>query len=1238
MLKQIIKFFQIPSLEHFTEKENINQLMGYIARLLLAVLIIGVVIEFILKLSSSRQFILICMIGIVLFVQFLVKKNHTNIAKYLLLIGFSFLIALGVLRNGGLFAPAFAGFHLIIILSALLSAYWLTVVICICIPVFGFFVLLLMQNSIIPIHFMNDELAKTHLVVHSMIGIVIGYITTISIRLNQMATHRAENEIKERERIETELRELNLNLENRVLDRTIQLEAYIAQSKQLEEKLIEQNNFIQKVTNFIPGMVGYWTSDLLNAFANITYSEWFGKTQDEIHGIHIRDLLGAELFSKNEFYIKGALAGEVQRFEREILKSNGKLGYTWAQYIPDIANGVVKGFIVLVTDVTELKLAEISLIEAQNKLNEILESIPQGIVEINLRGEIIYANRGAGKILDIHETEIAGKYFNSRHWMQLDADGNPYPLDKLPLALAIQNGHEVGPIIHVVENEEGFRKWLSVHAVPLFDKNKNMYGAIASFSDVTARIRDEKAILENETFMKAIVSSLDDIIFLIDEKYTFLNVWTSRPDLLFIPKDKLVGKTILENLGEEFGKPFEDMIDRVILSKQKIVYEYRAFENEWFKANINYVLKDPVKGHLVSFFIHKITDTKKIEQELLKSKERYSSSLDNMVQGCQLIGFDFTYLYVNGTAAKQGMRNREDLIGHTMMEMYPGIENSDLFAKIKNCMVEKKPIRLENQFEFPDGSIGWFDLSIEPSPEGVFIVSTDISERKKSELELVHAKEEAERAKDAADLANKAKSEFLANISHEIRTPMNAILGFGELLNAKLQDEILKQYALSIMTSGRLLLKLINDVLDLSKIESGKVEMHYSIVSLRRIFEEMKIIFSQKLEEKNLNFILEENTDIPEIVVLDEMRIRQILLNLIGNAIKFTDSGYVKVSVKCNKSIHNSENIDLIIDVIDTGIGIPEPAIYKIFDAFTQNTEQDQNKYGGTGLGLTIAKKLIHLMNGDIFVTSQSGIGTQFSIILRDIEVAVSEKAIIEREYESLYFNEEIKFEPAKILLVDDVSINRELIIQFLKKYSTLEILEAENGKIAVEKANEYNPDIILMDIKMPVMNGLDAIKIIKSSKNTSMIPIIALTASAFEQTKLEVTAISNAYLQKPVSRKELVSKLCEFLRNETQIGEVKLVDTSLGRESIDLENKKILLTIITKDKMNRLKELQDVLDISESISFANEMISQGEEYNYESLIHWGLSLKKSAQLFDSEKIIILLKEFYNLVYSLQRF
>ena len=277
-------------------------------------------------------------------------------------------------------------------------------------------------------------------------------------------------------------------------------------------------------------------------------------------------------------------------------------------------------------------------------------------------------------------------------------------------------------------------------------------------------------------------------------------------------------------------------------------------------------------------------------------------------------------------------------------------------------------------------------------------------------------------------------------------------------------------------------------------------------------------------------------------------------------------------------------------------------------------------------------------MNGDIFVTSQSGIGTQFSIILRDIEVAVSEKAIIEREYESLYFNEEIKFEPAKILLVDDVSINRELIIQFLKKYSTLEILEAENGKIAVEKANEYNPDIILMDIKMPVMNGLDAIKIIKSSKNTSMIPIIALTASAFEQTKLEVTAISNAYLQKPVSRKELVSKLCEFLRNETQIGEVKLVDTSLGRESIDLENKKILLTIITKDKMNRLKELQDVLDISESISFANEMISQGEEYNYESLIHWGLSLKKSAQLFDSEKIIILLKEFYNLVYSLQRF
>jgi len=262
--------------------------------------------------------------------------------------------------------------------------------------------------------------------------------------------------------------------------------------------------------------------------------------------------------------------------------------------------------------------------------------------------------------------------------------------------------------------------------------------------------------------------------------------------------------------------------------------------------------------------------------------------------------------------------------------------------------------------------------------------SRDISRRKIAEESLQKSQEELRHAKDAAESANRAKSEFLANMSHEIRTPMNAILGFTELLSSSVQDEQQKSWLEAIQSGGKSLMTLMNDILDLSRIEAGKMEIQYKPVNPHTLFEEIRQIFALRISEKNLDFIVEISKDIPESLLLDEVRLRQILFNLIGNAVKFTESGYIKISVKCKVL---SVKCDLTITVEDTGIGIPPESQGKIFEAFRQQDGQSTRKYGGTGLGLAITKRLVEMMNGDIVLKSEPGRGSIFAILLYDIEI-----------------------------------------------------------------------------------------------------------------------------------------------------------------------------------------------------------------------------------------------------------
>jgi signal transduction histidine kinase/ActR/RegA family two-component response regulator len=378
--------------------------------------------------------------------------------------------------------------------------------------------------------------------------------------------------------------------------------------------------------------------------------------------------------------------------------------------------------------------------------------------------------------------------------------------------------------------------------------------------------------------------------------------------------------------------------------------------------------------------------------------------------------------------------------------------------------------------------------------------------------------------KERAIAANEAKSRFLANISHEIRTPMNAIIGYSNFLSESLEKEKEKEYIEHIKNAGKTLLELINHTLDLSKIEAGKMIINPEPMDIRELKDEIENLFALRISEKDLDFKLELDESIPPVLVLDETRLRQILINLIGNSIKFTEEGYVRLSIEKFKQ-RNQDKIDLAIIVEDTGIGIPENQQEKIFEAYEQQEDQRTGKYGGTGLGLAITKRIVNKMNGNITVDSKVNQGTLFKIILQNVKIADSTD--IEDKVSEV--PDRFNFKNEKILIVDDVLTNRKLIENALSNYN-LQLSTASNGREAVDKARKIKPDLILMDLRMPEMDGVEAARILKQSNQTKDVTIIALTAQALDETDYDTQKKGFAgYIIKPIN----VRALLETINNQ---------------------------------------------------------------------------------------------------------
>ncbi len=584
---------------------------------------------------------------------------------------------------------------------------------------------------------------------------------------------------------------------------------------------------------------------------------------------------------------------------------------------------------------------------------------------------------------------------------------------------------------------------------------------------------------------------------------------------------------------------FKWMIKRLARSTAPHSLEFRIIRPDGAVRHV-WVEGEPVEDGpetppgLAVGILQDITDRQRAEASLRKSKQEWERTFDAVPDLIAILDKDFRIIRMNRAMARRLGVTKTDAIGLQCHQVVHGMASPPPYCPHQRLLADG----LEHQVEAMETRLGG-DYLVTASPihdaKGSLIgsvhVARDITERKKAEREMRRYADALEAAKGKAEEASRAKSDFLANISHEIRTPLNAILGFSEILVDMVSAEQQKNYLKSIHSSGHALLSLITEILDLSKIEAGRMEIRPEPAHLGQLMDEIQDMFHQKARQKGLCLRIDLDPALPRQVVMDAARVRQVLINLMGNAVKFTPTGAVRVAVYHRPALPAPTTvraIDLTFAVSDTGVGIAKDQQERIFESFYQQEGHGARCYGGTGLGLTITRRLVEMMSGGIEVESRVSGGSTFRVTLRGVPVVDddADDAVAPAPER----NGPIRFVPARILLVDDVWSNRELIKGLLEN-TRLTIVEAENGHRALEILAESAPfDLILMDLRMPEMDGYETTARIRAMNGHERTPVIAFTASAMRQELDRIATVFDGHLLKPVDRRALLEQLPRFL------------------------------------------------------------------------------------------------------------
>lgn len=828
--------------------------------------------------------------------------------------------------------------------------------------------------------------------------------------------------------------------------------------------------------------------------------------------------------------------GTPYEVEHRIVLPDGSIRYLLSkgQAIFNEQNQVIKLFGTGL-DITERKLAEEALRRSEQRYRSIVEAQTEYILRSAPDTTILFANEVICRAMGYTQEQLIGHNW----WGFIHRDDQSAVRERLT-----KLNPRLPRFIIEYRNRfaDGLFRWLQWNVEGIFNSQGQLVEIQCVGRDVSDRRLVEEALRRSEATNWAIIRAIPDTLIRVDKNGRYLSI--INEDQIHLSKPiREFGNTVNETLSSELAQLRMHYVQQALKTRQLQIYEYPITVNGevyYEEARIVVCGKDEVL-----LIIRDITKRHQTEAALRQSEQKFKGAFDTISTGMALVSLTGGFLEVNITLCQMLGYSESDLLSLSLESIiHPDDRQNWLNLAEKLFAGDLTGYRLEKQFVRQTGETIWGLLNIallrdlQQRPLYLIVQITDISDRKRAEQEL-------QQAKEAAEAANHAKSAFLANMSHELRTPLNAILGFTQLMShdSSLISEH-RDYLRIINRSGNHLLSIINDVLDLSKIEAGRIELNETSVDLIDLMHSLYDLFYQRVEAKGLQFTLNLAPDLPQYVILDLTKLRQVLINLIGNAIKFTDTGNVTLCVSSMQGYslslnhrhtlpqtHHPGQTTLFFEVIDTGVGIAQEEQQTIFEAFSQ-AQAGKISSEGTGLGLAISHKYVQIMGGRIQVQSTLGQGSTFSFVIpvRLTQGLQALSSASEHPVVSLAPDQPIY----RILIVDDREENRQLLVKLLMPLG-FEVKEAENGSVALQLWQEWHPHFIWMDVRMPGMSGYEVTRKIRTqeeaTKTATPTVIIALTAQAsVHDAVLARAAGCTDYLSKPFEEAVLFAKMAEHL------------------------------------------------------------------------------------------------------------